>query len=203
MTLVLEVDQHFPQPGVVEHAVEELQKTGGLIVFPTDTIYGVGCDITHINAIEKLNSLKGDRNGKNYSILVKDFKQLREYAVITKSQENILKEHLPGPFTFVLKASKKVPKYLISNQGTVGIRIPRNRLCKALITKLKKPLIGTSLNKSREDIVTNPEKIPKKLLKYLDVVLDANVLGATSSTVVDLTTKQPVILRQGVGKLRK
>lgn len=203
MTLILEVDQHFPQPGIVEHAIEHLKDTHGLIVYPTDTVYGVGCDIHDVVAFKKLEKIKGVRgknsNGKNYSILVKDFAQLKKYTIITPSQEKILKEYLPGPFTFILKASPHVPKYLVSQKGTLGVRIPRNRLCKALIKELKNPLITTSFNFTGEPVVTNPAKAPKKLIASVDVLLDADELGATSSTVVDLAQKKPIILRQGVG----
>ncbi len=204
MTLVLEVDQHFPQPGIVEHAIEYLKETNGLIVYPTDTVYGVGCDIYDTRAFAKLEKIKGVRGKKgvqekNFSLLFKNISQLKEYGDITRSQEKILREYLPGPFTFIIKASKKTPSYLVSKKGTIGVRIPRNRLCKALVKELGKPLITTSFNFSGEPVVTNPSKASKKLIASVSVLLDADELGSIASTVIDITGEKPHIIRQGVG----
>jgi tRNA threonylcarbamoyl adenosine modification protein (Sua5/YciO/YrdC/YwlC family) len=199
--VILEVDSHFPQPGIVEHAIEILKESNGLIAYPTDTIYGLGCDAHNPKAVDALIKLKGDRTGKNFSILVDTLTMLEKYAVINDAQRKILKEHLPGPFTFVLHASKKTPAYLVSEKGTIGIRIPRNRLCRALVKELGKPLITTSLNFSGKPVVTDPEKMPKKLKEGIAVILDAEKIEGLGSTVVDLTGKKPKILRKGQGKL--
>ncbi len=203
MTLILEVDQHFPQPGIVEHALEIIKDTHGLIVYPTDTVYGVGCDATDPVALAKLEELRGKRTGseaqKSFSMMVADLKMLERYAALTNEQRAILKEYLPGPFTFILKSSSKAPVALVSAHGTIGIRIPRNRLCKALVKGLKKPLITTSFNLPGEPVVTNPTEAPQALRDAVDVILDAETLATTASTVVDLTQTPPQILRQGAG----
>ncbi len=206
MTLILEVDQHFPQPGIVEHALEVITNTHGLIVYPTDTVYGVGCDATDSLALEKLEALRGKRTGsdaqKSFSIMVADIQMLERYTDITDEQRAILKEYLPGPFTFILKASSKAPAALVSAHGTIGIRIPRNRLCKALVKGLKKPIITTSFNLPGEPVITNPTKAPQALRDAVDVILDAETLATTASTVVDLTQTPPQILRQGAGQFK-
>lgn len=197
--MILEIDSHFPQPGIIEHAIEIIKETHGLIVYPTDTVYGLGCDIKDKLAVEKLIKLKGRETSKQFSILVKDLKQLKEYALVNKAQDKILTEYLPGAFTFILKASRKVPEYLLTGEA-VGIRIPRSRLCKALVEELGHPIITTSLNLSGEPVITDPQEIPAELAGQIDVILDADVLGSEPSTVVDLSGDSPKILRQGKGK---
>lgn len=197
--MILEVDQNFPQPGIIEHALEILGESHGVLVYPTDTVYGLGCNIFDKQAIEKIDKIKNRLEEKNYSIIVSDLKMLKQYAVVNSSQEKILNKYLPGLFTFILKASKKLPKHLISEKGTVAIRIPRNRLCIELVKALKKPIITTSFNPSGEGVVTDPSKAPKPLQNKIDVILDAGELGSIGSTIINLTGKKPVIIRQGLG----
>lgn len=197
--MILEVDQQFPQPGIVEHAIEVIKERHGLIVYPTDTIYGLGCDIRDKAAIDKLNSLKQRPDSKNYSIMCKDVAQIHKYAKVSTVQDKILTEFLPGAFTFILNASENVPTSLISENGTIGVRVPRNRLCRALIKELGRPLITTSFNLSDQPVFTNIESVSKEILEQIDVVLDADTLGTESSTIVDLTGPEPKIIRQGKG----
>lgn len=198
--MILEVDQNFPQPGIIEHALEILGEDHGVLVYPTDTVYGLGCNIFDKQAFDKIGKIKNRPEEKNYSIIVSDLKMLKQYAIINSTQEKILNKYLPGAFTFILKASKKLPKYLVSEQGTVGIRVPRNRLCIELVKALKKPIITTSFNPSGKDVVTDPSKAPKLLQNKVDVILDAGEIGSISSTIIDLTGKKPAIIRQGLGK---
>jgi tRNA threonylcarbamoyl adenosine modification protein (Sua5/YciO/YrdC/YwlC family) len=197
--MLLEVDLHFPQPGIVEHAIEVIKERHGLIVFPTDTIYGIGCDIKDTVAIAKLDAFKQRSDSKNYSIIVKDLAQLNQYTKVDEKQAKVLKEFLPGAFTLILKASEKVPTYLLGPNGTIGIRLPRNRLCRALVKELGRPLITTSFNLSGQEVYTDPELVPEEILNQIDVVLDAENLGTKPSTLIDLTGDEPVILRQGKG----
>lgn len=198
--MILEVDPNFPQPGIIEHALEILDENHGVLVYPTDTIYGLGCNIFDKQAVEKVSKIKNRPSEKNYSIIVSDLKMLKQYAIVNSTQEKVLIKHLPGAFTFILMASKKLPRYLVSEQGTVGIRIPRNRLCTELVKALKKPIITTSFNNSGEGVVTDPSKESKLLQNKIDVILDAGELGDIGSTIVDLTGKKPTVIRQGLGK---
>jgi len=200
--MILEVDQNFPQPGIIEHALELIKEGHGIFVYPTDTIYGLGCDIFDKRAFEKLVMAKNRPQDKKFSIIVSDLKMLRQYAVITKKQETLLKKYLPGPVTFILKASDKLPKYLTNEFGTVGIRIPRNRLSIELVKALNHPIITTSFNLGGAPVITDPSKTPKVLQKLIDVILDAGEIGDLGSTIVDLTGKKPIILREGQGKFK-
>lgn len=198
--MILEVDPNFPQPGIIEHALEIIDENHGVLVYPTDTIYGLGCNIFDKLAVDKITKIKGRTEGKNYSIVVSDLKMLKQYTIVNASQEKILIKYLPGAYTFILKASKKLPRYLISKEGTIGVRIPRNRLSVELVKALKKPIISTSFNESGKDPINDPSKAVKSLQNKVDVILDAGEIGNIGSTVVDLTSKKPIIIRQGLGK---
>jgi len=199
MSLVLEIDQNFPQPGIVEHLVEVVNGNHGVFIYPTDTIYGLGCSIKDEVAIEKIKNIKKREGSKSFSVLFKDVTQIKKYALVNKEIEKTLNKYLPGPFTFILKAKKGAPNYLLGPNKTIGVRIPQNKLCLAIVKSIKSPIITTSVNLSGLPPLTNPTNITQSLKKEIDIILDAGELGSKPSTVVDLTQPTPIILRYGSG----
>ncbi|MCX6745784.1 MAG: L-threonylcarbamoyladenylate synthase [Candidatus Parcubacteria bacterium] len=198
--MFLEINPQNPEPEKIEQVVEVL-KNGGIIVYPTDTIYGLGCDIFNKKAIEKIYQLKKRERKKPLSIICSDPKQIAEYALLSDYAFRLLKKLLPGPYTFILKAKHKTPQSFIAKNKTVGVRIPADKICLALVKKLGNPIITTSLNLSGQEVFTNPEELSKELLNKIDLIIDVGSLSAEPSTVIDLSNSLPVILRQGKGKL--
>jgi len=196
MSLILEVDQNFPQPGIVEQAIEVVNATDGVFVYPQTRFMALDAKLITRRESLSFTKLRRDEQ-KSFSVMFKDLRQLKAYAKIGKREEVVLRKYLPGPFTFILKATSKTPKELLGPDKTIGIRIPGNKLCLALIKEAKVPIITTSLNISGRRVLTEVEEIPDIMLKEIDLILDAGTLGNQSSTVVDLTKKKPVILRQG------
>lgn len=179
-------------------------KNGGLIIYPTDTVYGLGCDITNNSALEKIAKIKGVKLEKaNFSFICEDLSNLSEYAKqIDTSTFKILKRNLPGPYTFILPGSNNLPS-VFKKKKTVGIRIPDNAICKAIVAKLGNPIVSTSIKDEDEVIeyTTDPELIAEKWDNLVDIVVDGGYGDNTASTIVDLTKETPEILREGKGSL--
>lgn len=196
--MILKINPKNPEPNKIAKAVEAL-KEGGVIVYPTDTIYGLGCDIFNKKAIEKIYRLKKRDRKKPLSILCYDFNQISAYAVIPDTAFRLMKKVLPGPYTFILKAKSKTPSNFISKKKTVGIRIPNNQICLDLARKLDNPIITTSLNISGEEVLTNPAQLTKEQANQIDIIIDAGDLPQEASTIIDLTGPEAQIIRQGSG----
>ncbi len=189
-----------PPQRLIKQVVDCL-KSGGIIIYPTDTIYGIGCDIFHPKAIEKICQLKGINPAKaNLSFICRDLSHLSDF---TKSIDTplyrMLKSHLPGPYTFILNASKQVPKILQNKKSTIGIRVPDNEICRNILDELKNPLISTSLPGDMVEDYTDPDVIYEKFGKMVDIVIDGGIGGLKPSTVVDCTTSDWTIIRKGAG----
>ncbi len=193
-------DIHSETPGNkrVQAAIDAL-KNGELIVYPTDTLYGVGCDIHCKSAVEKIYALKFMDKKKPLSIICKDFTQIAEYAHVSNYAFKIMKKLLPGPFTVVLPASNKVPKMLITKQRTIGIRIPQNNFAIKLVEKLGAPIITTTLETDKEMVISDPEEIHDRFSHQISMVFSEGISYSDPSTVVDLTGSELGILRQGKG----
>jgi len=198
--MFLEINSKNPEPKKIEQVIEIL-KAGGIIVYPTDTIYGLGCDIFNKKAVARIYQLKKREKKKPMSIICSDFKEIAEYALISDFAFQIMKTVLPGPYTFILKAKSQTPKTVISKNKTVGIRLPANKICLALVEKLGNPIITTSLNISNQKVLTNPQQLPKELLNKINLLIEAGTLGSEPSSVIDLSGSYPVILRKGIGNL--
>ncbi|NOZ08393.1 MAG: threonylcarbamoyl-AMP synthase [FCB group bacterium] len=196
------IEIHSDTPGVrrTQRAVEAL-KNGELIVYPTDTLYGVGCDIHCKSAIEKIYALKFMDKKKPLSILCKDFTQIAEYAHISNYAFKIMKKLLPGPFTVILPASNKVPKMLVTKQRTIGIRIPDNTFALQLVEGLGAPIITTTLETDEEMIISDPEEIHDRFSNQISLVFSEGVSYSDPSTVIDLTGPELVVLREGKGHI--
>jgi tRNA threonylcarbamoyl adenosine modification protein (Sua5/YciO/YrdC/YwlC family) len=198
--MLLHIHPDNPQPRLLKQIVECLLD-GGVIIYPTDTIYGIGCDISQPKAVERICRIKNvDPQKAQLSFICKDLSHLSDY---TKSIDTplyrMLKEHLPGPFTFILPASKQVPKILQSKKSTIGLRVPDNRICHALGDALGHPLLSASLPGDMVEEYTDPEVIFEKFKHLVDFVIDGGIGGMEPSTIVDCTTDEWVVLRQGLG----
>lgn len=183
----------------VQRAVEVL-RDGGVIVYPTDTVYGMGCDLLNKRAVERLYQLKRLHRRKPLSFICSDLTHISEYAKLPNSAYRMMKELLPGPFTFVLNATRMVPKTMVTRQRTVGIRVPDNDICLELVQALGRPLVNTSASDSIDEVVSDPDHIEEKY-HQADLMLSAGLLDSEPSTVVDYTGEAPRILRQGKGDL--
>ncbi len=176
-------------------------KDGGVIIYPTDTIYGLGCDISQHKAIERICKIKNvDPQKAQLSFICKDLSHLSDY---TKSIDTplyrMLKNHLPGPYTFILPASKQVPKILQSKKSTIGLRVPDNNICQQILETLGNPILSSSLPGDMVEEYTDPEIMYEKFENLVDLVIDGGMGGMKPSTVVDCTTDEWNVIREGLG----
>ncbi|MBI3517902.1 MAG: threonylcarbamoyl-AMP synthase [Bacteroidetes bacterium] len=203
--MLLRLNYDNPHPKDIQFIVDCL-KNDGLIIYPTDTVYSIGCDITRPKAIEKLCRLKNIKPEKaNFSFVCSDLSHLSNYArPISNSLFRIMKKALPGPYTFILEANNNVPKLLKQNKKTVGIRVPDNTICKTIVSELGNPIITTSLHNPYDDILdyfTDPEAIYREYEKKVDIVIDGGFGNLYASTVIDCSEEELVVLREGLGSL--
>lgn len=193
-----------PDPKRIRQIVEVL-RNGGVIIYPTDTIYGMGCDITNQRAVERICKIKGINPKKhNFSFVCADLSNIAQYTrVITKPVFKMMKKGLPGPFTFILEASSVVPKILHSNKKTVGIRVPDHTISRAIVEELGQPILSTSIYDEDEVIEysTDPELIFEKYQHLVDIVIDGGYGQNVASTILDCTGDEVQIIRQGLGQL--
>lgn len=190
-----------PDPRKVKQVVDCLHK-GGVIIYPTDTVYGMGCSIEHPEAIEKICRIKGiDPQKVNLSFLCNNLSHLSDYTkAISTPLYRFLKQYVPGPYTFILEANKKVPKLLRTRKDTVGIRVPNNVVSHTLLQALGHPILSTSLPLAEDaHILTDPDEIDELFGHQVDLVVDGGEGGAVPSTIVDCTGAAPVVLREGLG----
>lgn len=201
MAMLLQLHPDNPQPRGIRTVVETLEQ-GGVIIYPTDTIYGLGCDIFQQKAIEKICRLKQVEPRKaQLSFICSDLSHLSEYAKqIPTSTFRLLKEYLPGPYTFILPASKLVPKILQSKKDTIGLRIPDNNIASAIVAALGRPILSASLPGSMIEDYTDPEIMHENFRNEVDIVIDGGVGGVEPSTIIDCTGPMPVLVRQGAGE---
>lgn len=199
--MLLHIHPENPQPRHIKQVVECLLD-GGVIIYPTDTIYGIGCNIFDTNAINRIARIKNmDVKKAQFSFICSDLSHLSDYA---KSVDTpifrLLKAALPGPYTFILQASKVVPKLLKTKKDTVGIRVPNNKICHKIVCELGHPLMSTSLPTDGEiEYYTDPELMYEHFGKLVDIVIDGGAGHIVSSTVIDCTSGAPVLVRQGAG----
>ncbi|WP_214225365.1 L-threonylcarbamoyladenylate synthase [Pedobacter sp. B4-66] len=202
--MLIKIYPENPNPKAIEQVVEVLKK-GGIIIYPTDTVYGMGCDITNHKAIEKICRLRGIKPEKaNFSFICSDLRHISDYIKpIDTTTFRVLKKALPGPFTFIFNANGNVPKLLSSNKKTVGIRVPDNDIAREIVLQLGNPILSTSIYDDDEVIEysTDPELIHEKYEDTVDIVIDGGYGDNEPSTVVDCTSGDFEIIRQGKGNL--
>lgn len=199
--MILNVHPENPQPRLIKQIVDSLQK-GGIIIYPTDTVYGLGCDILQQKAIERICRIKNVEPKKaQLSFVCSDLSHLSEFAKpISNPIYRLLKEYLPGPYTFILPASKMVPKILQSKKDTVGLRIPDNKIVMAIVNELGRPILSASLPGEHVEDYTDPEVMFENFRNEVDFVVNGGIGGTVPSTVVDLTGDEPVLVREGLGE---
>lgn len=202
--MLIKIYPENPNPRAIEQVVDVLRK-GGIIIYPTDTVYGLGCDITNQKAIERICQIRRIKPEKaNLSFICYDLSHISDY---TKPIDNtifrMLKKALPGPFTFIFNASHNVPKLLSLNKKTVGIRVPDNDIAREIVKQLGNPIVSTSIHDDDEVIEysTDPELIYEKYQEQVDIVIDGGYGGNVASTVVDCTSGEPEVVREGKGEL--
>jgi tRNA threonylcarbamoyl adenosine modification protein (Sua5/YciO/YrdC/YwlC family) len=196
--MILAINPKNPQLRLIRKVIEVLEG-GGAIGYPTDTVYGVGCDLFNQDAIRKVYRLKKMEGKKPLSFICSDLKDISRYAYVSNYAYKMMKRLIPGPYTFVLKATKLVPKIAMTKQNTVGIRIPDNKICLHLVRELGHPIISTSVYKPDESLFNDPTEIEERFAKKLDLVIDGGVIVAEHSSIIDLTDELPKIIRKGKG----
>jgi len=199
--VLIQVHPENPQPRLIKQVAECL-KDGGVIIYPTDTIYGLGCDINQHKAVDRICKLKNvDPQKAQLSFICRDLSHLSDY---TKSIDTplyrMLKSYLPGPYTFILPASKQVPKMLQSKKSTVGLRVPDNIICRHILDELGNPILSASLPGEMVEEYTDPEVIYENFGDKVDFVIDGGIGSMVPSTIVDCTTGEWTIIRQGQGE---
>lgn len=191
-----------PNPREIEKVIDIL-RDGGLVIYPTDTVYAIGCDALNVRAVEKICQMKGVNPQKsNLSIICYDLSNLSEYAKVSNTSFKLMKKNLPGPFTFILPTSSELPK-IYKNRKEVGIRVPDNNIIRTLVSELGNPILTMSVHDD-DDVIeytTDPELIHEKYEYLVDIVIDGGYGGTEASTVVDCTTDDFEIIRQGKGDL--
>ncbi len=196
--MIISINPKNPQPRLVRKVVEILER-GGLIGYPTDTIYGIGCDLFQPEAIRRIHHLKKMEPKKPLSFICANLKDISLYAYVSDYAYKIMKRLLPGPYTFILKATKLVPKIAMTKQKTVGIRVPDNKICLALVQALGHPIISTSVYKPDETLYNDPREIEERFGKQLDLVIDGGIILPEHSSIIDLTDEVPKVIRKGKG----
>jgi len=196
--MIVAINSKNPQQRLIRKVVEVLQN-GGVIVYPTDTIYGLGCDLFNPEAIRKIHRLKKLDGKKPLSFICSDLKDISRYAYVSNYAYKMMKRLLPGAYTFILKATKMVPKIALTKQNTVGIRIPENKICLTLVKELGHPIISTSVYKPDEGLYNDPAEIDERYGKQLDLVIDGGAIVAEHSSIIDLTEETPSVIRKGKG----
>ncbi|WP_435133165.1 L-threonylcarbamoyladenylate synthase [Formosa sp. A9] len=203
MAELLKIYEENPNPKAIKKVVEVLQR-GGLIIYPTDTVYGLGCDITNTKALERIARIKGVKLEKaNFSFICHDLSNLSDYVKqIDTSTFKVLKRALPGPYTFILPGAKTLPS-VFKKKKTVGIRVPNNKIALEIVKQLGNPIVSTSIRD--EDVVieytTDPELILEKWDNLVDLVIDGGYGDNTASTIIDFSEFEPLIVREGKGSL--
>lgn len=183
--------------------IVDLLRDGGIIIYPTDTLYGIGCDALNVRAVERICEIKGINPQKNnLSIICADMSDVSEYARISTPVFKLMRKNLPGPFTFILPTTSALPR-IYKNRKTVGIRIPDNNIIREIVKLLGNPVMTTSIHDENDEIeyTTDPELIYEKWAELVDIVIDGGYGGIEGSTVVDCTEDEPEIIRQGLGEL--
>jgi tRNA threonylcarbamoyl adenosine modification protein (Sua5/YciO/YrdC/YwlC family) len=196
--MLLEINPDNPQPRLIAQVARSLQD-GGVIAYPTDTTYGIGCSIFNKKGLERIYQVKQRDKRKPFSFICSDLAEVSRYARLTNMAFKAMKRCLPGPYTFVLEASREVPDLLTTRQKTVGIRIPDNRICMAIVQELGAPIVTTSANLSGEEPVGDPYEIQRRFGGGLDLVVDGGLLTTDVSTVISMIGDRPEVLRQGAG----
>ncbi|RDB04483.1 L-threonylcarbamoyladenylate synthase [Runella aurantiaca] len=201
----LHIHPQTPEPRKIQQVVNSL-RNGGIVIYPTDTVYALGCDIHNARAVERIARIKGIKPQKNdFSFICHDLSHISDYARVSNAAFKVMKRLLPGPFTFILEANNKVPKVL-ANRKTVGIRVPDHPITRMIVFELDHPIITTSIKDDEDEIMeypTDPEIIFERFQHQVDIVIDGGFGGLIPSTVIDATDDNFDIIREGAGEFTR
>jgi len=195
--MLLEINPYHPEPRKIRQAVDALQ-AGEVIAYPTDTVYGLGCDLFNKRAVEKLYRIKGMDKGQKLAFVCKDLSDVSQYAVMHDHVYRVMKEYLPGPYCFILEATREVPKIVHWPRKTVGIRVPDHAVVRALCQELSRPIISSTAARHGSTAHPDPAEIDEDF-PGLALVLDAGAGGTVPTSIIDLTSDEPKVVREGAG----
>ncbi len=195
--MLLNINPEHPQPRKIARAVEILDK-GGVIIYPTDTFYGLGCDLFNKKAINRVYQIKHRPKSQPFSFICPDLTEISRYAIVSNYIYKTMKRLLPGPYTFILKGTKAVPKFMLTKRKEVGIRVPDNEIALSLVRELKRPIISTSASLD-DDYPADPSLLMEKMGHLVDLVIDGGPQGFEPSSVIALINDFPEVLRRGKG----
>ena len=198
--MIIDVHPKNPQPRKIQKVVDILKK-GGIIAYPTDTLFGLGCDINNSKALKQISNICGKEKTSTFSFLCSSFSQANEYAKISKNAFRIMKRMLPGPYAFILPATSLVPKKIVPKRKTVGIRIPDNKVCQSIIESMGTPLANTSIDFIETKSARNAYSIEELIGNRIGTIINSEACDNIPSTVIDLTDNEPIVIREGKGKL--
>ena len=190
--MLLSINPDNPQKRLITKVVETLDQ-GGVIIYPTDTFYGIGCDLFNKKPIRCVYQLKKRPLSKPFSFICADLKDISLYAQVSNNAYRIMKRTVPGPYTFVLEGTRLVPKLMLTSRKTVGIRVPNNKICLSIVKQLGRPIISTSINSK------DPSIIHDEYVSLVDMVIDGGVISYEPSTVISLVDDNPEVIREGKG----
>lgn len=193
------IDSERPNPRQIQRVVDIVNE-GGLVVYPTDTIYGLGCDIRQKKSVERVYQMKGKDRKHPLSFICPDLKDISRYAVVSNTSYRLMRRILPGPYTFILPASREVPRLMQSKSATVGIRIPDHPVTQMLMESLDAPIITTSVPSAENMQFSDPDEIAQRL-PFLDAIIDCGLIAPQPSTIIDLTQDTPRLIRLGKGSI--
>jgi tRNA threonylcarbamoyl adenosine modification protein (Sua5/YciO/YrdC/YwlC family) len=199
--MLLQINPFTPEPRKIRRAVDALQ-AGEVIAYPTDTVYGLGCDITSKKAVDRLYQIKGMDRSHPLAMICPDLSEIAKYAIVDNQVYRVLRRFLPGPYCFVLEATREVPRLLQSKRKTIGIRVPNHEVTRSLVRDLGRPIISTTAHRQGEDPYVDPKEIDDDFAG-LGLVLDGGGGGLVPTTVIDLTVQPPEIVREGAGSIEE
>jgi tRNA threonylcarbamoyl adenosine modification protein (Sua5/YciO/YrdC/YwlC family) len=192
------INNQNPQMRLIRRAAEIL-KSGGIVIYPTDTVYGMGCDLLNKRGIERIYEIQRRNRKQPLSFICADLKDISRYAKVSDDAYKIMKRLLPGPYTFILEASRLVPKIILPKRQTTGIRIPDNRICQALVAELGSPVISTSVKDGGGELLSDPRMIEELFGKRVDMIIDGGIIAAAPSSVISLLGEGVEVIRAGKG----
>jgi tRNA threonylcarbamoyl adenosine modification protein (Sua5/YciO/YrdC/YwlC family) len=200
--MIFQVNPNHPQPRHIKR-IADILRGDGVIVYPTDTVYGLGCDIKSKKALDRVRRIKKMDNKRHLSFVFADLKSIADYAQVSDRNYKILRRYLPGPYTFVLKATRLVPRIVLTKRNEVGIRIPDNRICQALVQEMGNPILSSSVRMPDEQLLDDPKEIDRMYKGQVDLVVDGGVFLPEPSSIVSLLEDAPEVIREGKGDVRE
>jgi tRNA threonylcarbamoyl adenosine modification protein (Sua5/YciO/YrdC/YwlC family) len=199
--MIFVINEQNPQRRLITKA-RDILEDGGVVIYPTDTVYAYGCDISDKRAIERIYRIKKIPKNKPLSFIFSDISELHEYVRnVSDKAFKIIKKALPGPYTFIFKASKLVPRIVLTNQKTIGIRIPDNNVARALVASLGRPILSASVSTASGEYIVEPSTMERQLRNEIDLVINCGIKVSEPSTIIDFSTGEMIIVRRGKGDI--